>query len=409
MSIQSSLARTAFETLRSNPMHTFMSILGLVIGVAALVGVLSLADGMEDYAREQIATTTDLNMISVSSVMRDIVDGVAVPREDVIRLGLEDWRLLGSQLSGRAQVVLSARRGVRVEHADQVAAAFLVAATPEMAGLLSVDIRAGAWPSPEELETGAPIAVLAEHVARNLVDAGGGGQIHDIIGREITVDSLRAVVRAVVDIPEGAQMGVLVPFLMPGAVAPASYPSILVVADRVEEVPALVEEIGVWADARYDRGRSAVTLATNRGRVEQAEKAVRLFKVIMGLITGISVIVGGVGIMNVLMMSVSERTREIGVRKAAGARRRDIVFQFMVEAVAISAAGSMAGLVVGLVSVYAVTPAISALTDVPFQAGFSWVSFSVVVAVAAATGILFGTYPAWRASRLNPVDAIRHE
>ncbi len=390
-------------------MHTFMSILGLVIGVAALVGVLSLADGMEDYAREQIATTTDLNMISVTSVTRDVVDDVAVPRNDAVRLGTADWLSLASQLAGRARVVMSARRGVRILSEGRETAAFMTAATPEMAGLLQGDILAGRWPSREEMAQGAPVAVLAERVARHLVGTDGSGGVQDLIGKEVMVDSLRVVVRAIADIPSGARMGALVPFHLPGAVLGSAYPTMVAVADRVEEVPSMVEEIGRWADERYERGRNTLTIATNRGRVEQAEKGVRLFKVIMGLITGISVIVGGVGIMNVLMMSVSERTREIGVRKATGARRRDIVFQFMVEAVVISAAGSMVGLLLGLVSVYGITPLISALTDVPFQAGFSWGSFGVVVAVAAATGVVFGTYPAWRASRLRPVDAIRHE
>jgi putative ABC transport system permease protein len=134
-----------------------------------------------------------------------------------------------------------------------------------------------------------------------------------------------------------------------------------------------------------------------------------LFKVIMGLITGISVLVGGVGVMNVLLITVTERTREIGVRKAVGARRRDVVAQFLAEAVAVSGVGSLIGLGLGLAVVFAAAPVLRAATDVPFYAAVTPQTLAVVAAVAVAVGVVFGTYPALRAARLRPADAIRHE
>ncbi|MEL6616454.1 MAG: FtsX-like permease family protein, partial [Bacteroidota bacterium] len=113
--------------------------------------------------------------------------------------------------------------------------------------------------------------------------------------------------------------------------------------------------------------------------------------------------------MNVLLMTVTERTQEIGIRKATGARRRDIVTQFLAEAVMVSSAGSTVGLLAGLGVVFAAVPILRAVADVPFRAGFSLGSLVVVALVAIAVGLVFGTYPAWRASKLNPVDAIRRD
>jgi putative ABC transport system permease protein len=120
-------------------------------------------------------------------------------------------------------------------------------------------------------------------------------------------------------------------------------------------------------------------------------------------------VVGGVGIMNVLMMSVKERTKEIGVRKAVGARKNDIVFQFMIESVTISSVGCLVGLLTGLTAVFVITPIIRSLTDIPFQAGFSLNSLIVIAVTAGIVGITFGTYPAYSAAKLSPTDAIRHE
>lgn len=186
-------------------------------------------------------------------------------------------------------------------------------------------------------------------------------------------------------------------------------PMVYMDAKKTEDIPLLKEEITNWLEKNYGRVQENFTIQTNDFRIDQATKAFLLFRVIMGLIVGISVLVGGIGVMNVLLISVTERTAEIGIRKATGANRRDIVLLFLSESITVSAFGSLLGLVIGVLGTMIIIPIVTAITKVPFQADYTLNTLFIITIVSLFIGIVFGTYPAIRASRLNPVDAIRHE
>jgi putative ABC transport system permease protein len=170
-------------------------------------------------------------------------------------------------------------------------------------------------------------------------------------------------------------------------------------------------KISLQAQLKKEFGDHAADLevVTNDVRLQQAERGFRLFRVIMGLIVGISVVVGGIGVMNVLLISVTQRTSEIGVRKAMGAKRKDILLQFLTESITISSFGSFCGLLLGIFGTMGAIPLIRALTKIPFQASYTWNTIGVVAILALLVGVIFGTYPALRASRLDPVEAMRRE
>lgn len=187
-------------------------------------------------------------------------------------------------------------------------------------------------------------------------------------------------------------------------------PSCLVDVRLVEDVQDVKKQIEDWLAKRYPGQSDGFTVGTNEFRVNQITQGFMLFRIIMGMIVGISVLVGGIGIMNVLLISVSERTAEIGIRKALGAKRRDIMRLFLSESVAISLLGSFLGLLLGMLgAVVAVEIVKLMLEGIPFEAAYTFQTLFIIVIVALLVGIVFGTYPAIKASRLDPVEAMRRE
>ena len=400
----------ALQTLRANPLHTLLSTLGIVIGVAALVAILSLGDGMEAYARKQIERTTDLQSILVSSRTTERIDGVTVRRSTYPTLTVTDAEHLEAQLAEQAAVALFNRRAAQIQLPEDTvrSGAYIRAVTPNALAMSTDTLHAGRFIDTADVQRKQAVIVLSDPLARRLF---GEEAETALMGRQVLVDGEAAEVVGVLAAAE--QEGPSFAYMPLGAPASGTSfgapPTLAAKAHRVEEVPLVKERIQTWLKAQYPDAEDGFRIQTNEGRVEQARQGVLIFKLVMGLITGIAVVVGGIGVMNVLLMSITERTREIGIRKATGARRGDIVVQFLAEAVAVSCFGCFVGLVFGVVTILAAAPVIRHLTGAPFYAAFNGSTVVVVLVVALFIGIVFGTYPAWRASRLVPVDAIRHE
>ena len=143
--------------------------------------------------------------------------------------------------------------------------------------------------------------------------------------------------------------------------------------------------------------------------MKQLAQGMLVFRIVMGMIVGISVLVGGIGIMNVLLMSIKERTREIGVRKAVGGSQKFIRWQFLLEALLISCAGCFLGVLLGITFMSIAVPLLQHYTEMPFGWVFSLQTSMVIVAVALTIGVVFGFYPAAKAAQLDPIEAIRHD
>jgi putative ABC transport system permease protein len=399
-----------FAALRANPLRTMLSTLGVVIGVAALVAILALGDGLERYSRLQLAETTDLEMLSVEPVTVDrTADGVLVRRRDVPSLSAADASRLAGAAGGRAAVTLAlAGSGWLALDGDTTRHATLVTATlPHAERVLPLVLEAGRLLEPGDTAAGTA-AVVSASAAHALAP---GAAPESLLGRAILVDRTPY---AVVGVLAGETTGAARVYVALDAAARQRWgsagreaPSALLRARRVEDVEPVRLAVERWLERRFGPGRFTVT--TRRGRVAQAQRGILVFKLVMGSITGIAVLVGGIGIMNVLLASVAERTREIGVRKAVGARRRDILVQFLAESVAIAGVGSVLGVGVGLGGAYAITGAIRGLTAAQLHAAFTWSTPAVAAVLALAVGITFGTYPARRAARLAPIEAIRHD
>jgi putative ABC transport system permease protein len=400
----------AFAALRANPLRTLLSTLGVVIGAAALVAVLSVGDGVEGYARTMIERQ-GFTAISITARTNERIDGVSAAVGDWPQFGAADVAALRTVIPASAQVVLKAnttlltpltpggeRRGLFVE-------GLVATAIPRT---LSTDIVHGRAPTPDELAAGASVAVINDTLARVLAD----DRPEAAVGQAIMLGAQSLRVIGVTTKSMLPFFQVTVPLAMAERVAVDRgrfVPTLEVIVAEAAEVDSVRRQLETYATGRPDWNTKVRVSATGVQRLAAVEEGMLIFKLAMGAFASISLIVGGIGIMNVLLAAVAERTREIGIRKATGATNRDILVQFLAESVAITSVGSAIGVAVGLSGAMLVTWIMRSRTEALVYAAVTWQTMLTCAVIAVVIGLVFGMVPALRAARLSPIDAIRHE
>jgi putative ABC transport system permease protein len=403
-----------FETLRANPLRTILSTLGIVIGVAALVSVLSVGDGMERLARDQIGRTTDLQRISITPLQFRLIDGTPFPVSEPLKFTLAEAASIRKVVGDSTTVNMMVTGTSLVTTAsDTTAYATLVT------GMLKRDARltdslllAGRAFSDDEAAAGTPVVVISHRLA---TDVAHGRQPSAVVGDTVLFQGQPRQVVGVLkaELNERARRAAMPVAAVNGAVAVGQSPrpaQLVLTAPSIEAVAPTRAAVERWAAQQFGASwKDRLSIVTDESRVEQTRKALLIFKLFMGALMSISLIVGGIGIMNVLLSSVIERTREIGIRKATGAAQRHILWQFLCESVAITGVGSMIGLLIGVGAAFGITAIMRRVANAPIQAWLSVSTVLVAIGASVLVGVLFGLYPAMRAARLSPIDAIHHE
>ena len=407
----SEIFRVALEGLSSNKTRSLLTMLGVIIGVAAVIIMMAVSAGTEATIAERI-NSLGANLIFVSpSFGRGSPSQKGMPRPSLV---YSDAEALAKQISGAVGVSVEQNSNQTVKYGNvSISDVEILGTTPDFPSVREVEVASGRFFNDEEVERTSKVAVLGATLAKELFGAA------DPTGQKITVGSTKLTVIGVMA-KSGSVSGqdwdsrlytpitvVFSKFLpsMLAAMMGNSVRTIYVQAKDQASIDDTIQQIKLLLAKRHDvtLDQPDFTVQTQQNIIDTQASTTASFRSLLGWVAGVSLVVGGIGIMNIMLVSVTERTREIGIRQSVGASESDIRWQFLSEALMLSLVGGLIGVLSGV--------------------GGSWlfgqlgtmrtvlVPDSIVLAFASAAvvGVFFGYYPANKAAQLDPIQALRHE
>ena len=397
--------------LRANRLRSALTMLGIVIGVAAVIAMVAVGSGATERIQQQIeAIGSNLILVIPGSITSN---GVRLGSGATVTLSEDDARAIASECPAVAAVAPTVRGGAQVTYGNNNWATSIVGTTPDYLTIRDQTVVRGNPFSADDGSSGTKVALVGGTVSQNLFgSADPTGQTIRIKNVPFTVDG---VLSAKGQSPTGQDQDdvILIPIstakrqVVGASQANAgSIGAIMVQAVDAHSMDEAQSEIEALVRQRHRMrpGQDDDFTVRNLSDVFSAqESSARVMSILLGAIASVSLVVGGIGIMNIMLVSVTERTREIGLRIAIGARTRDLLAQFLVEAVTLSILGGIAGILVGVTA--------SAL--ISHFAGWNTLVSPTAIALAfvfsALVGVFFGYYPARKAALLDPIEALRFE
>jgi putative ABC transport system permease protein len=401
---------TAFRVLSRNRLRAGLTMLGIVIGVGAVIAMVSIGQGAKAAVRAQVASMGTNVIIILPGATT--TGGVRGGQGSAVTLTVADAQDLKKKIPLLVDTGWGKRDVMQVVYGNKNWNAPVNGISPSYLTIRDWSFASGVPFTQSDMDVAARVALLGQTVVDNLFEPG-----EEPAGATIRLKNVPFTVIGVLAPKGQSAQGtdqddvVFIPFTtaerkVVGTQFLGSIGAIFASTDRTEDLPQAVEAIREVLRARHRLQADQADDFTIRTQVDIGkvqEGTGQTLTIMMFAIASISLLVGGIGIMNILLVSVTERTKEIGVRMAVGAKRRHILLQFLIEAMTLSLFGGVLGILLGIVCARATTVVAGWPTIISFESIAAAFLFSLFV------GLFFGLYPANKASRLNPIDALRYE
>jgi putative ABC transport system permease protein len=395
--------KMALESIKSNKMRSFLTMLGIIIGISSVITIVSLGQGGQN------AITSEFEKLGASTINIK-VDGSKATQSEYITN--EDVKQIKDRVSSVKYITPMVQKRGTAQSDIKIKTASITGGNSDLVYLQSLEFLYGRFFNENEYLGGKAVVIIDDNTAKSFFG------YSDVVGKSIKIGPKGSVKKATII---GVTKGISSPFggkmdNMPSFIyTPTTFLSTLYSTDwNIDSISLMAtsqdngEEAGNAArnilESRHNnRGKDIYTVGNALSQLDQINKVLGIFTASIGAVAAISLLVGGIGVMNIMLVSVTERTREIGIRKAIGATTNTILVQFLTESVILSVIGGLIGMFLGIlgaeiIGIFAgITPSISPLVIVG------------TILFSSAVGIFFGIYPAKQAAKLNPIDALRYE
>ena len=398
------ILRVAWEGLNLNKIRSFLTTLGVIIGVASVIVMLAVSAGAEAAIAEQI------NALGATLLIVSPMRGIPGASRTLL---LEDALAIEEQVVGISGVSAEQSPPPQTVKANGITleSIALVGTTADLPDVRDYPVVEGRYFSADEDDRKVKVAILGAGLATDLFgEQSPLGQTITVGSTKLTVIGVMAAKGVVADVDYDGRIylpiNVVLQKYMPTSPLRAdAVRTIYVKAESQEKIDSVIAQITSLLAERHDvdAAKPDFTVQTQQDIIATQEATTAAFRDLLAWVAGVSLVVGGIGIMNIMLVSVTERTREIGLRMALGARPSDVLMQFLLEAVILSLAGGLVGVLVGVGGSYLFGELGTMRTEIVPA------SIPLAFGAAAAVGIFFGYYPATRAAKLDPIVALRHE
>ena len=403
----SNLFRIAVRALVRNKLRAFLTMLGIIIGVASVIAMLAIGEGSKQKMRKQISSM-GTNMVMVMPNMQRR-GGVSLGASSSVALKYSDVTALQNEAADISLVSPEVRATGQVIYSNQNTQTTIYGVSEEYLSIRKLEIQSGRVFSATETKSMAKVCLLGQTVVENLFGAGA-----DPVGLSIRIKNLPFLIIGVLKDKGESGMGqdqddlILAPYTtVQRRLAAIDYINGIyasaVTEEKSPQAIAQVEEILRRTHKIKESSENDFRVMSQSELLTTITSITDIMTILLGSIAGISLLVGGIGIMNIMFVSVTERTREIGLRMSIGGRGKDIMKQFLAESIILSILGGVMGVIVGYLLARLAGSLMSTEAIVKTQ------SVVLAFAVCFVIGVFFGWYPARKAANLNPIDALRYE